>query len=105
MVIIFQSEAEAKLKEIHAYYKEKSESAADKILRDIHKAVKPLINFPQMASIEPLLSDAPVTFRSLVVRAIFKVIYFIDEEKEIIHVVTIWDCRQDDKRMKDEVKY
>lgn len=30
MVIDFQPKAENRLKEIHAYYKEKSESAADK---------------------------------------------------------------------------
>jgi plasmid stabilization system protein ParE len=103
MVIKFQPEAEAKLKEIHAYYKGKSKSAADKILRDIYKSVESLMSFPQMASIEPLLSDTPVTFRSLVVRAIFKIIYFIDEENEIINIVTIWDCRQDDKKMRKEV--
>ena len=79
------------------------ESAANKILKDIYDAVLPLQNFPQMAAIEPLLSDLPITFRSLIVRSIFKVIYFIDEEKEVINIATIWDCRQDDKRMKDEV--
>lgn len=103
MVIDFQPKAENRLKEIHAYYKEKSESAANKILKDIYDAVLPLKNFPQMAAIEPLLSDLPITFRSLIVRSIFKVIYFIDEEKEVINIATIWDCRQDDKRMKDEV--
>ena len=35
MVIDFQPKAENRLKEIHAYYKEKSESAANKILKDI----------------------------------------------------------------------
>lgn len=61
MVVKFQPEAEEKLKEIHAYYQGKSKLAADKILRDIYEAVQPLKNFPQMAPIEPLLADAPVT--------------------------------------------
>lgn len=103
MVIDFQPNAENRLKEIHAYYKEKSELAADRILSDIYDALIPLKDFPQMAAIEPLLADFPITFRSLVVRSIFKVIYFIDEEKKVINIATIWDCRQDEKKLKDEV--
>ncbi|MDR1883734.1 MAG: type II toxin-antitoxin system RelE/ParE family toxin [Prevotella sp.] len=103
MVIDFQPEAANKLKEIHAYYKEKSELAADKILSDIYDALLPLKTFPQMAAIESLLSDAPVTFRSLIVRSMFKVIYFIDEDRDVINIATIWDCRQDDRKMRAEV--
>lgn len=72
-------------------------------ISDIYDAVLPLKTFPQMAAIEPLLSDVPITFRSLIVRSIFKVIYFIDEDKEVINIATIWDCRQDDKKLKEEV--
>lgn len=103
MKIDFRKNAEDKLKDIRIYYEERSQSVADKIINDLYNDIKSLANFPQMAPIEPLLSDAPVTVRSLVVRGIFKVIYFVDEEQEIINILTIWDCRQDDKRMSEEV--
>ncbi|WP_080904677.1 type II toxin-antitoxin system RelE/ParE family toxin [Parabacteroides sp. Marseille-P3160] len=103
MEIIWQPKAEQRLKEIYSFYREKSRSEANKLLVDIKNAVFPLVQFPQMAALEPYLSDLPVSFRSLVVRDNYKIIYFIDEDKDIINIVTIWDCRQDDKKLKNEL--
>jgi len=103
MEIMWQPKAEQRLKEIYSFYREKSRSAANKLLVDIKNAVFPLAQFPQMAALEPYLSDLPVSFRSLVVRDNYKIIYFIDEDKDIINIVTIWDCRQDDKKLKNEL--
>ncbi|MDR0823730.1 MAG: type II toxin-antitoxin system RelE/ParE family toxin [Prevotella sp.] len=103
MVINFQPKAEQRLKEIHSFYKQNSKSAADKLLADIKNAVSPLADFPQMAALEPILSDFSISFRSLVVRDNYKIVYFIDEEKEIINIATIWDCRQNPKNLKKEL--
>jgi plasmid stabilization system protein ParE len=101
--VVWLPKAKIRVKEIHSYYKEKSKSAADKLKEDIKSSTVPLNNFPQMGALEPVLSDLPVSFRYLIVRENYKIIYYIDEEKEIINIVTVWDCRQGTKKLKDEI--
>jgi plasmid stabilization system protein ParE len=101
--IIWLPKAKERVKEIHSFYKEKSKTAADNLKKDIKSSTIPLSNFPQMGTLEPILSDLSESFRSLVVRNNYKIVYFIDEEKEIVYIVTVWDCRQDNKKLREEV--
>jgi plasmid stabilization system protein ParE len=101
--IIWLPKAKIRVKEIHSYYKGKSKSVANKLKNDIKSSTIPLNNFPQMGALEPILSDLPISFRYLVVRDNYKIIYFVDEEQEIINIVTIWDCRQNPKELRKEV--
>jgi plasmid stabilization system protein ParE len=81
MKLNWTEKADNRVDEIKAYYKEKSIKAAEGIVTDIVAAVEPLIKFPQMAAIEPLLSDLPKSFRSLVVRHIYKIVYYVTLKK------------------------
>ncbi len=65
--------------------------------------LKTLSKHPSMAAIEPALIELPKTYRSLVVRHIFKIIYRIEEETQKIIIVTIWDCRQDPTQLRDKM--
>lgn len=103
MKIDWSKKARRRLHDIKAFYEKKSIKVSKEILKDIKSAVEPLREFPQMAAIEPLLSDLPKSFRSLVIRNTYKIIYYVDDSKEIINIITVWDCRQDDKKLKDEV--
>jgi plasmid stabilization system protein ParE len=103
MKINWTEKAEERLDEIYAYYSLKSKKVSMKIVREIKSAVDPLAGFPQMAAIDPLLSDLPKSFRSLIVRRIYKIVYYIDDIGEKINIVTVWDCRQDDKKLRKEV--
>lgn len=60
------------------------------IIKDIKTSVDTLSKFTQMGILEPVLSDSPVSFRYLVVRDNYKIIYFIDEEKAIINIATVF---------------
>jgi plasmid stabilization system protein ParE len=103
MKIYWTHKADARIDEIFDFYNERSPKVAREILIDIKRAVEPLVKFPQMAAIEPILSDLSISFRSLVVRNIYKIIYYVDEKNETINIVTVWDCRQDNKKLKKEV--
>jgi len=46
-----------------------------------------------MAALEPLLSGRAYPYRGLVVRRLFKVIYYV--ENDTIIIADVWDCRQD----------
>lgn len=104
MILIWLPNAEMRLDEIYNFYKERSLKVADDLISDIIEAVEPLKDFPQMAAIEPILSDLSVPFRSLVVRNHYKIVYYIDDLKETVFVATVWDCRQHERTLKSDIK-
>lgn len=103
MEVVWSKKAVSRIKEIWDYYKTKSKKAALMLVNDIEVAGNSLSKFPQMAPIEPSLSEMTKTYRALVVRNNYKIIYFIDEENDTVYVVTVWDCRQDNKKLKSEL--
>lgn len=104
MVVRWTDEADAKVAAICRFYGEKSPKSASEIFTDIVNGIEQLKLFPQSAPLEPLLSRRSERFRSLLVREIFKIVYFIDDEKNEIVIVTIFDCRQNPRKMKHEIK-
>ncbi|AJH15488.1 hypothetical protein SAMN04488089_10977 [Myroides profundi] len=46
-----------------------------------------------MGTLELTLADGSVNYRYILVRNIYKIIYFI--EACTVFIVTIWDCRQE----------
>ncbi|NDV97420.1 type II toxin-antitoxin system RelE/ParE family toxin [Dysgonomonas sp. 521] len=99
--IVWLPKARKRVKEIHSYYKGKSKSAANKLKKDIKSCTAPLCDFPQMGTLEPNLADLHISFRFLVVRNNYKIIYYIDSET--VYIATVWDCRQDNKKLKSEL--
>ncbi|MDR2915743.1 MAG: type II toxin-antitoxin system RelE/ParE family toxin [Tannerella sp.] len=100
MEVNWSDKARFRVREIFDFYNIKSSRAASKLIEDIADAGNSLSKFPQMAAIEPVLSDLPIAYRALVVRENYKIIYFVNEN---VNIVTVWDCRQDDKKLKKEI--
>ena len=48
---------------------------------------------PYMCALEPLLSERESSYRSALINNLSKMVYFVDEEKNTIHIVAFWDCR------------
>ncbi|GHV60805.1 hypothetical protein FACS1894195_0190 [Bacteroidia bacterium] len=102
MVINWTDRAKQHLRNIHDYYADVAEdNVAGKLAADISNAARPLANFPEMAAREPALVDYPQVFRSLIVRKSYKIIYFV--ANEIVHIVAVWDCRQNPDKLKGKV--
>lgn len=103
MVIEWSDKAKKRLREIFYYYEnEVSRQTATKIIKEIVLSVEPLKEFPQLAAIEPSLEDMSETFRSVISTPNYKVVYYTDADK--INIVTIWDCRQNPKKLRREIK-
>ncbi|NDV69407.1 type II toxin-antitoxin system RelE/ParE family toxin [Dysgonomonas sp. 25] len=100
MRIIWLPLAQEDLSKIYNFIADKSEISAINVSNDILEAVELLKKFPQIAPIEPILSDYPETFRSLIVRT-YKVIYFAHEKT--VFITSIWDCRQDPEKLKNTI--
>jgi len=102
MGIIWLPLAEKALEAIFSFYEEKSIQAARKIITDILQATNQLSIHPEMAEVEQLLQERPETFRSLIIRQTYKVVYYIDETA--IYIVDVWDCRQSSKKLKKGIR-
>lgn len=50
---------------------------------------------PYMGPLEPLLAERRTSYRSFVVHEHYKLIYWVDEEKEILYVSDLWDTRRE----------
>jgi plasmid stabilization system protein ParE len=104
MTIVWTLRAKKRLERIYHFYESKSVKVAQRIIADIHAAVRQLANFPQIAATESALREEALTYRSLLVRNLFKIIYYFDEAKNEVLIITIWDCRQDPERLTGEIK-
>jgi plasmid stabilization system protein ParE len=105
MVVRWTARADKRTEEIFRFYEQKSERVARKIVSEIRTSAEQLITFPQMAAVDRFLTERPETFRSLVVvRGLFKIIYFVNEIADEIVIVSVWDCRQNLEYLKNEIR-
>ena len=89
----------ALLDDIYNYYSKKSIKTAIRLYNKLLDSAEPLNTFPQVGPIEPLLEEHPENYRSLVVEKHYKLIYTISPT--LIEIHAIWDCRQDNWRLKE----
>ncbi|GHT55767.1 hypothetical protein AGMMS49982_22000 [Bacteroidia bacterium] len=101
MVIIWLPLAEEALSGIFRFYNERSEQAAIKLVFDIRQATKQLAKYPEIGFREPLLAYRPETFRSLIVRKTYKVVYYI--EKGTVYIADVWNTRQDPENLRNRI--
>ncbi|WP_321330838.1 type II toxin-antitoxin system RelE/ParE family toxin [uncultured Bacteroides sp.] len=91
MRVIWMPQALEHLDAIFAFYEEKSETAARKIINNLLRSSELLATFPEAGPVEPLLASTGKGFRSFVADKNHKLIYHI--EKDTIRIIAVWDCR------------
>ncbi len=101
MKLRFSKKARLQLEEIYNFISIENLIAAAALHNEILDEIEVLLEFPYMAAIEPCLKDSVEVFRALVIQN-YKAIYFIEED--IIVIVTIWDCRQDPKLLRKNIR-
>jgi len=89
MVIQWSPNALKKAKRIYFFIEKKSPQAAAKLIETIAQAASRLADFPQMAAREPILAGRTKTYRSLIVKRHFKIVYFVDETNDEVHIATV----------------
>ena len=60
--------------------------------------------FPRMGKIEPELSNKKYEYRSFVVHEHFKMVYRLDEMKDVVYVIHFWDVRREPQRLAEEIE-
>ncbi len=68
-------------------------AAADKFWNGMIAAGDHLSANPYLGKIEPVLKDSANSYRSLVQHKDYKIIYSLEEDKQI-QIVAVWHCRK-----------
>ncbi len=101
LTVFWTQFAENKLLNVFSYYKEKAGiRIAQELVNGIVDKSLQLETNPQIGQIEPLLLDRPYEFRFLLHKN-YKLIYRIDNKRNRIEIVNLFDCRQNPEKIKD----
>ena len=77
--------------------REFGENKRVEFMSEAEKVAIQLESFPNMGKEEPLLAHRKKCYRSYVITRLSKMIYHIDERRELIVVSDIWDTRREPK--------
>ena len=62
-------------------------------MQEVDQTVRMLINQPNIGPIDPLYNDRAITYRSVIINGLNKLVYRIDGD--IIYIVDFWDTRRE----------
>ena len=75
----------------------------DNFMQKVKEARRLLADNPHLGPKEPLLSDSPRGYRSVVVTKLNKMVYYVDNDT-IIYIVDFWDVRREPSTLANQVK-
>lgn len=103
MKVIWSLQAKENLQKTSNYIrKEFGKKSKQKFLDEVLHAAVLLESNPYLGQIEPLLDEAPVEYRSMVVNHINKLVYY--NHDNTIEIVVLWDTRREPKSLIKELK-
>ena len=103
MKIIWQTKAKEGRRQIAAYIGKKFGTKYMKNFRqEVDQTAQMLIQSPNIGFIDPLFSDRPQTYRSVIINGQNKLVYRIDDD--IIYIVAFWDTRMEPEAQAAQVK-
>lgn len=65
----------------------------NEFIREVRQITILLEHNPELGAIEPLFSDRPITYRSIVINSLNKLVYYIEDDS--IRVAAFWDTRRE----------
>lgn len=105
MRVVMTGFAKDKIRETARYIQsEFGKKYRDMFLYKVKETRQYLATNPNLGFIEPLLSDRPKTYRSVVIAKLNKMVYYIDDVAAIIYIVDFWDTRREPNAQAAQVK-
>lgn len=102
MRILWTTKANLRLTNILTYcFTEFGTTVALQFKEGIDNGMRLLSCHPYIGKIEDLYYESHKV-RSLL-EGYYKILYYVDDTKEIIYILSLFDCRQDPSRMEEEV--
>ena len=104
MKVIVQKAAARQISRVYTYGEQHfGKQAAEKTHARIMEALRLLAANPRLGVAEPLLANRKREYRSLVVHKLFKIVYYMDEDKQVIYLAVLWDTRREPRAQADNL--
>lgn len=101
MKIIWQESAKAGRRQVSAYIRrEFGISRAKKFRQEVDDTAKQLMHSPGIGQIDPLYAHRPLTYRSVIINGLNKMVYRVDGD--IIYIVDFWDTRREPIKQREQ---
>lgn len=105
MKVEWKNQAIEQLNLVSQYcYEQYGENKMNDFLETLELQDKRLSANPQMGHPDPLLINRDESFRALPVQKYYKLIYYVDEAKEVIYIVDLWDTRREPQKLTKRIK-
>ena len=96
MNLIWDAKAKIQLLNVGDYiYDNFSDRDGDIFYEEVTKITRLLVANPYLGALDPFLSDRSRSYRYLIVRKRSRMIYYIDDTNQTIHIAAFWDCRRE----------
>jgi plasmid stabilization system protein ParE len=103
MKIHWHKRASSALHQIEEYVlRDFGELVRQEFMDEVEDAVLALANTPNMGKIDPLFAHRKLEYRSIIVRRLNKVVYYI--KGDTIHIAAFWDTRREPKNQARQTK-
>lgn len=103
MKLIWHGSAKAGRRQVATYIRREFGIKRVKVFQqEVDDTVKQLMRSPGIGQIDPLYADRTLTYRSVIINGLNKLVYRIDED--IIHIVDFWDTRREPKSQASQIE-
>lgn len=105
MTYEWRKRAKSELAKASIYCAEQFEKRiAEKFIDTIDRQVERLAQHPDLGYLEPLLIGRRRSYRSLMINDHFKLVYYHDEQKDIIYIIDLWDTRRESQSLVKRIR-
>lgn len=103
MRVVVTERAETNLERAYDYgFAEFGINAVIRLQRKVEELLWLLRSQPYIGTPEMLLADNPRRYRYLVLLGVFKLIYYVDTEKDSVIITDLWDARMNQSVLAEE---
>lgn len=103
MKVIWQSNAKKGRAQVSSYiYRRFGIQSLKKFKQEVDQTVKMIMLHPNIGILDPLFADRVLSYRSVVINGLSKMVYFIGDDA--IHIVAFWDTRREPKNQAQQTK-
>lgn len=103
MTILWHKRAAAQLHQVEDYVlRDFGERIRQEFMDEVEQVVNELADMPTMGKLDPLFAHRKQTYRSIIVRRLNKVVYYV--KGNTVHVAAFWDTRREPKGQAKQTK-
>jgi plasmid stabilization system protein ParE len=102
MKIHWHKRAAAQLHQVEEYVlRDFGERIRQEFMDEVEQTVLSLAEMPTMGQIDPLFAHRKQTYRSIIVRRLNKVVYYVKDDT--LHIAAFWDTRREPRNQAQQV--